>query len=218
LYNIAFVGAPGSGKGTQAAAIARKLDILHIATGDLFRQAASRGDELGGKVRSFLEKGELVPDDITIGLVKEQLAASGSKGAVLDGFPRNIRQAEALDEALAGQDTVLDRVVHIRVSEAELTRRLSRRRVCRNCQATYTAAEGEAATRVCRRCGGRLERRADDEPETVRKRYAVYMAETAPLIGYYAAQGKLVEVEGQGGIDEVNGRIMAALGRQESLA
>ena len=218
MYNIAFVGAPGSGKGTQAAAIARKLDILHIATGDLFRQAAGRGDELGNKVRSYLEKGELVPNDITIGLVKGQLAASGSRGAVLDGFPRNIRQAEALDEALAGQDTALDRVVYIRVSEAELTRRLSRRRVCRECQATYTAGEGETAARICRRCGGRLEKRADDEPETVRKRYAVYMAETAPLIGYYAARGKLAEVDGQGSIDEVNGRIMAALGKQESLA
>ncbi|MES0328840.1 MAG: adenylate kinase [Dehalococcoidales bacterium] len=215
MYNIAFVGAPGSGKGTQAAAIARKLNILHIATGDLFRQAAGRGDELGNKVRSYLEKGELVPDDITIGLVKGQLAASGSKGAVLDGFPRNIRQAEALDEALDGQ--VLDKVIYIRVSEAELTRRLNRRRVCRECQATYMAGEGETAARLCRRCGGRLERRADDGPETVRKRYAVYMAETAPLIGYYAARGKLAEVDGQGSIDEVNGRIMAALGRQESL-
>jgi adenylate kinase len=218
LYNIAFVGAPGSGKGTQAAAIARKLNILHIATGELFRQAAGRGDELGSKVSNFLEKGELVPNEITIDLVKGQLAASGYQGAVLDGFPRNIRQAEALDEALAGPDTGLDKVVYIRVSEAELTRRLSQRRVCRECQATYTAGEGEATARLCRRCGGRLERRADDEPGTVRKRYAVYMAETAPLIGYYAALGKLAEVDGQGSIDEVNGRIMAALGKQESLA
>jgi len=216
LYNVAFVGAPGSGKGTQAETVARKLGILHIATGDLFRQAAGRGDELGNKIRSYLEKGELVPNDITINLVKEQLAASGSKGAVLDGFPRNIRQAEALDEAL--DDQALDRVVYIRVSEAELTRRLSRRRVCRECQATYTAGEGETAARLCRRCGGRLEKRADDGPETVRKRYAVYMAETAPLVGYYAARGKLAEVDGQGSIDEVNGRIMAALGRQETLA
>jgi adenylate kinase len=218
LYNIAFIGAPGSGKGTQAVAIARKLDILHIATGDLFRQAASRGDELGEKVKSFLEKGELVPDDITIDLVKGQLAASGSKGAVLDGFPRNIRQAEALDGALAEQDTALDRVVYIRITEAELTWRLSRRQVCRDCHAIYTAAAGEAVAQICCRCDGRLERRADDEPETVRKRYDIYMVETAPLIGYYTTQGKMVEVDGQGSIDEVNGRIMAALGKQESLA
>ncbi|MCL0053155.1 adenylate kinase [Dehalococcoidales bacterium] len=211
---IIFLGAPGVGKGTQAAITARELSLVHIASGDLFRQALEQGSELGLQVKSYLEEGKLVPDEITIGMVLERLSAQDCKsGAVLDGFPRNLDQAEALDKALAQQGKTIDKVVYIKVSEEELLRRLGGRRICRDCQAPYHIIS--SPPRVwgkCDKCGGELYQRPDDTPEAIKKRLEVYLAQTAPLIDYYTQAGKLLEIDGEGSIDEVGRKIIKALG------
>ena len=220
MYNIVFLGAPGVGKGTQATAVAQRLKLVHIASGDLFRQAIGRGDELGSQVKAYLERGELVPDEITIQMVLGCISAPESRsGVILDGFPRNLRQAEALGRALAGQGKAVDRVVYIRVSQAELIRRLGERWICCDCQAPYPAGEDAAGiSEKCGRCGGQLKRRPDDRPEMVKKRLEVYSAETVPLIDYYTGMGKLVAVDGEASVAEVTGRIITALGRKEPVA
>ena len=211
---IIFLGAPGAGKGTQAATVAQELGVVHIASGDLFRQALKQGTELGLKAKSYMEKGVLVPDEITIRLVLERmLAPEGEGGVILDGFPRNLEQAEALDKALAQQAKAIDKVVYIRVSEEELLKRLSGRWVCRDCQAPYhTVNSPPKVWGKCDRCGGELYQRPDDTVDTVKKRLEVYFAQTVPLIDYYAQAGKLLEVDGEGGVDEVGRRVVAALG------
>jgi adenylate kinase len=210
---IIFLGAPGAGKGTQAAELARELKLVHVATGDLFRQALERGTELGIKAKSYMEKGVLVPNQITIDMVLERLSAADcSGGAIIDGFPRNLEQAEALDKALSQEGKAIDTVVFIKVAEEELLKRLSGRWICRRCQAPYHATD--APPRVwgkCDKCGGELYQRPDDNEVSVRKRLEVYFAETAPLIDYYKQGGKLLEIEGEGGVAEVTKRIKTAL-------
>jgi adenylate kinase len=214
MVYIVFLGAPGAGKGTQAASVARKLKLVHIATGDLFRQALERGTELGLKAKSYMEKGVLVPDQLTIEMVLERLSAPDMGGGViLDGFPRNLKQAEALDEALARQGKSIDKVVYIKVSEAELLRRLGGRRVCRVCQAPYHISDSPPRVEgVCDKCGGELYQRPDDTEASIKKRLEVFRAETAPLVGYYRRAGKLLEIDGEGGVARVEKRIVAALG------
>lgn len=211
---IVFLGAPGAGKGTQAASVARKLKLVHIATGDLFRQALERGTELGLAVKSYMEKGVLVPDQITIGMVLERISAPDSGvGAVFDGFPRNLKQAEALDEALARQGKAIDKAVHIGVSEEALLKRLGGRRVCRQCQAPCHVSDSPPRVEGrCDKCGGELYQRPDDSEESIKKRLEVYSDETTPLIDYYRRAGKLLEVAGEGGVEAVGKRIVAALG------
>jgi len=210
---IILLGAPGAGKGTQAVMLAEKLNLVQVASGDLFRQALKDETELGLKAKSYMEKGQLVPDEITIQMVLERLAAPDCEnGAILDGFPRNTQQAEALDKALVQQSKAIDRVAYVVVSEAELLKRLSGRWICRNCQAPYH--EVDSPPRVagkCDRCGGELYQRPDDNVETVKKRLEVYFTETSPLIDYYKQAGKLLEIKGEGGADEVNRRIVDAL-------
>ena len=210
---IVFLGAPGAGKGTQAAITAEELNLVHIASGDLFRQAIDQGTELGIKARSYMEQGKLVPDEITIPMILERLSAPDcERGAILDGFPRNLKQAQALDRALAEQAGAIDKVVYIKVSETELIRRLSGRWLCRNCQTPYHTTDSPPRTwGRCDQCGGELYQRPDDAPETVKQRLRVYFAETAPLIDYYAQSGKLLEVDGEGSITEVSQRIVSAL-------
>jgi adenylate kinase len=214
MVYIVFLGAPGAGKGTQAASVAKKLKLAHIATGDLFRQALEQGTELGLKAKSYMEKGVLVPDQITIDMVLERLSAPDSGGGVvLDGFPRNLKQAEALDKALARQGKAIDKVVYIKVSEEELLRRLSGRRICRQCQKPYHITDSPPKVAgVCDVCGGELYQRPDDTEESIKKRLEVYSEETAPLIDYYRRVGKLLEVAGEGGMKAVEERIVAALG------
>jgi len=211
---IIFLGAPGAGKGTQAAEVARKLKLVHIASGDLFRQALEQGTELGIKAKSYMERGVLVPNQITIAVVLERISAPDSKrGVILDGFPRNLEQAEALDKALSREDKAIDKVVYIKVAEEELLKRLSGRWICRQCQAPCHATD--SPPRVpgrCDRCGGELYQRPDDSEESIRKRLEVYSVETAPLIDYYRRAGKLLEIDGVGGVVEVAGKITAALG------
>lgn len=210
---IIFLGAPGAGKGTQAAGVARELNLAHISSGDLFRQAVERGDDLGRKVKAYMEKGTLVPDEITIQMVLDRLAKpSQQKGIILDGFPRNLAQAESLDRALDSQQKTVRRVVYIRVEQPELVRRLSARWLCRACQAPHTRETAGGQPDTCQKCGGELYQRADDSPETVKKRLEVYFRDTTPLIDYYERQGKLVEIDGEGAVDNVTDRIVSAVG------
>ncbi len=217
---IIFLGAPGAGKGTQAAVVAQKLRLVHIATGDLFRQALAAGTKLGLKAKTYMEKGKLVPDEITIQMVLDRMAALDSEaGVILDGFPRNLEQAEALDKALAKKDRAIDRVIYIKVSREELLKRLGGRWICRNCQTSYHAVDSPPRVQgKCDRCGGELYQRPDDTVATARKRLEVFSAETAPLIDYYTRAGKLVEIDGEGNIDGISRRIVAALRKRESAA
>jgi len=198
--------------------VAHELNLVHISSGDLFRQALERGTELGKQAKNYMEKGVLVPDEITIQMVMERISAPDCEnGVILDGFPRNLPQAEALDSALGEQKKLIDKVVYIGVSDKKLVRRLSSRWLCRQCQAVYnTVNSPPKIAGKCDKCGGELYQRPDDKPETVKKRLVVYFAETAPLITYYRRQGKLLEVEGEGGVEEVTRRIVSAL-REEKL-
>ena len=211
--HIIFLGAPGAGKGTQAAIVARELNLVHIASGDLFRQAIQAGTELGIQAKSYMERGILVPDEITIQMVLDRMSAPDCEpGVILDGFPRNLEQAEALDRALRDQSKAIDKVVYIKVSEQELLKRLSGRWICRNCQAPYHAINSPPKVwGKCDRCGGELYQRPDDAVETVKQRLKVYFAQTATLIDYYSQTGKLLEIDGEGDINELSRRIVATL-------
>jgi adenylate kinase len=193
--------------------LAEKLNLVPVASGDLFRQALQQETELGIKARSYMEKGQLVPDEITIKMVLERLSAPDCEaGAILDGFPRNTQQAKALDKALGQQSKAIDMVIYIKVAQDELLKRLSGRWICRNCQAPYHAVHSPPRVAgKCDRCGGELYQRADDTVETVKKRLEVYFAETSPLINHYQKAGKLLEVNGAGSVNEVNQRMLVAL-------
>ena len=213
---IIFLGAPGAGKGTQAAALAQELNLVRIATGDLFRQAIEQETGLGTRVKSYVEKGMLVPDELTTKMVLERLSAPDCElGAILDGFPRTLAQAEALDKALAQKAKAADKVIYIKVSEEELLKRLSGRWICRNCQSPYhTVNSPPKVWGKCDKCGGELYQRPDDTVEAVKKRLQVYFAQTTPLIDYYTAAGKLIEVNGKGDVEEVRRRIAAVISRE----
>jgi adenylate kinase len=210
---IVLLGAPGAGKGTQADLLVKRLKLAHVASGDLFRQALSKGTPLGLQAKSYMEKGQLVPNEITIKMVLERLTAPDTKdGIILDGFPRNVEQAKALDEALKLQNKGIDKAVYIKVSEQELLNRLTGRWICRNCQAPYH--EKNSPPKVagkCDKCGGELYQRADDNTETIKKRLEVFFAETAPLIDNYSKAGMLLEVQGEGTMEEISERIISAL-------
>jgi adenylate kinase len=210
---IILLGAPGAGKGTQAAELARQWELVHIATGDLFRQALEQGTELGIKAKSYMEKGVLVPDQITIQMVLERLSAPDcERGAILDGFPRNLEQAEALDKALSQEDKAIDKVIYIKVSEEELLKRLSGRWICRRCQAPYHITNSPPKVwGKCDKCGGELYQRPDDTEASIKKRLEVYSDETAPLIDYYTQTGKLLEIDGEGSVAEIGRKITTTL-------
>ena len=210
---LILLGAPGSGKGTQAKNIAEKVGITHVASGDLFRAAASRGDDLGNQAKYYMEKGLLVPDEITIKMILERIENPDcAKGVMLDGFPRTLEQAKALDKALSENGQSIDRVFYINVSTDELVRRLGGRFICRDCQTPYHQVSSPPKVEgKCDKCGGDLYQRADDNPETVKKRINVYTNETSPLIDYYKQADKLVEINGEGDIDNISKDIIAAL-------
>jgi adenylate kinase len=217
MVYIIFLGAPGAGKGTQAANLARELNLVHIASGDLFRQALEQETELGIQAKSYMEKGMLVPDEITTRMVLERLSTPDCEsGAILDGFPRNLKQAEELDKALVQQAKAIDKVIYIKVGDKELLRRLNGRWVCPSCQAPYHTTDFPPRVRgKCDQCGSELQKRPDDTPEAIKKRLEVYFAQTAPLIDYYRQAGKLLEVDGEGSVDEVGRRVVSALHRRE---
>ena len=210
---VIILGAPGAGKGTQAALLSKELGLAHIASGDLFRQAQNTGDELGAIAKSYMERGLLVPDEVVIKMILERIAAPDCiQGFILDGFPRTLEQAQALDQALSANG--IDQVLYIRVSDEELIRRLGGRWLCRSCQAPYHVINNPPRVPGrCDLCGGELYQRPDDAEETVRKRIEVYMAQTMPLIDYYATMGKLTAVDGEQDIDAVGNDLLAALGR-----
>ena len=207
--NIILLGAPGAGKGTQAAVICDYLKIPTISTGNIIRAALKSGTEMGLKAKSFIDNGQLVPDDVVIGIIKERLAEGDcGNGFILDGFPRTIPQAEALD-AMGVQ---IDKIVDIDVSDKEIVHRLSGRRVCESCGATYHLDYNKPkAEGVCDACAGTLIQRKDDSPETIQQRLAVYHEQTQPLEDYYKAQGKLAVVPGEGAIEEIPRLTIAAL-------
>ncbi|MFD7322223.1 adenylate kinase [Streptomyces sp. NPDC059875] len=211
---IVLVGPPGAGKGTQAAFLAKNLDIPHISTGDLFRANISQGTELGLKAKAYMDAGDLVPDEVTIGMAKDRMEQPDAvNGFLLDGFPRNVAQAEALDTVLKAEDMQLDAVLDLEVPEDEVVKRIAGRRICRNDSAhvfhvTYNAPKTEG---VCDVCGGELFQRDDDSEETVRRRLEVYHTQTEPIIDYYRAQNLVVTISALGKVDEVTGRAMAAL-------
>jgi adenylate kinase len=213
---VVFLGAPGAGKGTQAAEVAKELKLAHIATGDMFRDAQKKGTKLALEAKTYMDKGMLVPDEITIKMVLERISAPDCvKGVIFDGFPRNLAQAQALDKAMAEQSKAIDHVVYIKVSEEELLKRLGGRWICRQCQSPYhEVASPPKVKGKCDKCGGELYQRSDDVPATIKERLKVFFAQTAPLIDYYSKTGKLVEVNGEGGMDEIKQRILKAVGKQ----
>ena len=210
---IIFLGAPGAGKGTQAALLTGKLGAVHISTGDLFRRRVKEGGELGELLKSYMDKGLLVPDEVTVKMLTQEIeSAKRSEGVVFDGFPRNLAQAKALDAALKKQGKAIDKVINIKVADKELIRRLSGRWICRVCQAPYHLVTSPPKRKgFCDRCGGELYQRDDDTPQTVKKRLDVYLKEAQALIDYYKKQGKLAEVEGEGEPGGVAKRILTAL-------
>jgi len=210
---MVLLGAPGAGKGTQAAILAIGHDVAHIASGDLFRKHLGEGTELGKLAKSFMDKGKLVPDDVTIKMVLERIAEPDAQhGYVLDGFPRTLPQAQALDVALEGRGQRLDVTPLIEVDTEELVQRLAGRWVCRWCQSPYhehTAPPKQAG--VCDKDGGELYQRDDDKPEVVRARLQTYEGLTAPLADYYESQRKLVRVNGHQDVDQVTQDLLAAI-------
>ncbi len=211
---IVLVGPPGAGKGTQAQYLARNLSIPHISTGDLFRANISQGTPLGKKAQEYITAGQLVPDEVTIAMAKDRLEQSDTEGGfLLDGFPRNLNQAQVLDEILAERGIALDAVLDLEVPEDEVVKRIAGRRICRNdsSHVFHVAYSAPKAEGVCDVCGGELYQREDDREETVRKRLEVYHTETEPIIDYYKAQELVVTISALGQVEEVTARAMAAL-------
>ena len=206
---LIFLGAPGAGKGTQAEIIAGKLNIPTISTGNIIREALANGTEMGLKAKSFIEAGKLVPDDVVIGIIKERLADEDcNNGFILDGFPRTIPQAEALDN----MGIIIDKVVDIDVPDENIVNRMSGRRVCKACGSSYHIENKKPKVEgVCDACGGELQIRKDDAPETVLDRLNVYHEQTEPLKDYYAKCGKLRNVEGTAPIKEITASILKVL-------
>ena len=211
---IVFMGPPGAGKGTQAEKIVENYQIPHISTGDMFRKAIKDQTELGMEAKRYMDQGALVPDHVTIGIVKDRLSESDCKsGFLLDGFPRTVDQAKALDEILTSLDSKIDYVINIDVDLDILKERLTGRRICRSCGATYHMIFNPPKNAdVCDKCGGELYQRKDDNEETVGNRLNVYVSQTKPLLDYYSLAGNLVNINGQQSIDIVFEEIREVLG------
>jgi len=211
--HILLMGPPGAGKGTQAEKLVEQFQVPHISTGDMFRAAVKEGSPLGKQAKEYMDAGQLVPDSVTIGIVKEGLAKPEcKKGFILDGFPRTLEQANALDEALKDLGITLKRVVNINVPASELLTRITGRRICRKCGSTYHVAFNKPTREdVCDKCGGELYQRDDDKEATVKKRLDVYTAQTEPLIAYYKTKGLYAEIDGLQDIDKVFADIVANL-------
>ena len=203
---LIFLGPPGAGKGTQATGVSSKLNVPHISTGDMFRSAIKNETKTGLEAKKYMDNGQLVPDSVVIAMVRERLSMSDCEnGYLLDGFPRTVEQAEALDTISSP-----DAVVNIDVADEKLLSRLTGRRVCGKCQGTFHISK-LADEKVCPVCGGELIHRDDDKPETIKKRLQVYHDQTAPLIGYYTGNGKLKTVDGDNRPEEVLKAILASL-------
>ena len=210
---IVLLGPPASGKGTQAAQLREVLDLPHVASGDLFRENLKNETELGLQAKAYMDRGELVPDDVTFAMVMDRLSQPDTaNGALLDGFPRTMAQAKALDDALAAQGQKINLVPNIAVPDEVLVERVSGRRLCRVCgEAYHVVFNPPQQPGICDNDGGELYQRDDDQPDTVRKRLQVYWEQTSPLIEYYRRQGVLVEANGDQSIDAVQAELRAAV-------
>lgn len=217
MLRAVLLGPPGAGKGTQAVRLVEKYEIPHISTGDIFRKNIKEGTELGKKAQEYMNAGALVPDELVVDLVKDRLQQDDCKnGFLLDGFPRTIFQAEKLDEFLSESNLKMDIVINLKVEKEALIKRLTGRRVCKDCGASYHIVNIPPKKEgVCDICGGELIQRKDDNIETVENRINVYEEQTAPLIGYYKEVGSLVDFDGEASLDEVFDAIVQAIGEQE---
>ena len=210
---IIMLGAPGAGKGTQADILSQEMNLPHIASGDLFRQALEKRTGVGLLAKSHMDKGGLVPDEITIKMILERIDQPDCAcGCLFDGFPRTLQQAKALDKALRGQGRTIDKATYIEVPDEELVKRLSGRWLCRACQTPYHITNSPPETPgKCDRCGGELYQRSDDREETVKERLSVFLAQTVPILDYYEKQGKLIRVNGNMEMQGVARQIISAL-------
>lgn len=211
--HILLMGPPGAGKGTQAAELVKAFQIPHISTGDMFRAAIKEGTEMGKQAKSYIDKGQLVPDEVTIGIVRDRLGQDDcKKGFILDGFPRTVEQADALTGILRDLGLSLTRVLNINVSASDLIERAVGRRICKKCGATYhTKFNPPKKEGICDECGSELFQRADDNAETMKNRLSVYEASTKPLIDYYKKAGLYTEVDGRQAIDKVTADLIKVL-------
>ncbi|HUS04075.1 MAG TPA: adenylate kinase [Dehalococcoidia bacterium] len=210
---IVILGAPGAGKGTQAAIICQEMNLPHIASGDLFRQALEKKTKLGLLAKSYMEKGKLGPDEITINMILERISSPDcASGCLFDGFPRTLEQAKALDKALAGRGKSIDKAIYIEVSDEELMKRLSGRWICRSCQTPYNLITSPPKVEgKCDKCGAELYQRPDDKEEVVRERLKVFQELTIPILDYYRKQHKLIKVNGNSSILQVTKEILSIL-------
>jgi adenylate kinase len=210
---IIVLGAPGAGKGTQADILSQEMGLPHIASGDLFRQALQKRTDVGILAKSYMDKGELVPDEITIKMILERIDQPDcASGCIFDGFPRTLQQAKVLDKALEEQGKTIDKAIYIEVPNEELVKRLSGRWLCRTCQTPYHIINSPPKTPgKCDKCGGELYQRSDDKEETVRGRISVFFAQTVPILDYYRKQGKLIRVNGNLGMQGVAREMISAL-------
>ena len=210
---VIMLGAPGAGKGTQADILSEGMSLPHVASGDLFRQALEERTELGLRAKGYMEKGELVPDEVTTRMILARIDRHDcASDCVLDGFPRTLQQAKTLDKTLKERGKAIDKAIYIEVPVEELVRRLSGRWLCRACQMPYHVTNSPPKTPgKCDKCGGELCQRSDDREETVRERLKVFFAQTVPILDYYEGQSKLIKVSGNQGIQEVAGEIISAL-------
>jgi len=212
---VVLVGPPGAGKGTQAQFLASHLSIPKISTGDIFRDNVSHGTALGRRAQAYMERGDLVPDEVTIAMVTDRLADEDAQaGFLLDGFPRNVPQAETLKKMLLSWDTKLDVVLELVVDDDEVVRRLSGRRTCRRCgRIWHVSFDPPTVAGICDDCGGELFQRDDDREETIRHRLEVYQEQTSPLVSFYADEGTLLGLDATGPVDEITERALSALRR-----
>jgi adenylate kinase len=210
---IIMLGAPGAGKGTQSDILSQEMDLPHIASGDLFRQALEKRTKVGLLAKSYMDKGELVPDEVTIKMILERINQPDcTSGCIFDGFPRTLHQAKVLDEALREQGKAVDKAIYIEVPNEELVKRLSGRRLCRVCQTPYHIISSPPETPgKCDKCGGELYQRSDDKEETVKDRLSIFFAQTVSILDYYEKQGKLIRVNGNLGVKGVAREIISAL-------
>lgn len=217
-FNLILLGAPGAGKGTQASRIVKDYGIPHVSTGDILRGAVAKKTEMGLEAKKFMDAGELVPDSVVIGIVKDRLQEPDTtRGFLMDGFPRTIPQAEALDKTLEGLDRAVTKVIVLLVEEELILKRLTGRRVCRKCQTPFHVEFNKPVTEgVCDACGGELYQRDDDTEATVLNRLEVYRKQTEPLIDYYDRAGVVVRVDGAKGPEGTYADIVAALGQAEA--